>query len=87
MAYCDTVLCSGSAMADAIEMLHLALVETHMKALQGVSHAPPHNTVSLPRFLGRPSHPATRQSMSGCRRNSMCLCDSVVFLRGRERWC
>ena len=35
-------------------MSHLALVETLMKALQGVGHAPT-LTVSLPRFLvGRP---------------------------------
>ena len=37
-------------------MSHLALVETLMKALQGVGHAPT-LTVSLPRFLGRPESP------------------------------
>ena len=51
------MLCSGSAITSAIEMSHLALVETLMKALQGVSHAPA-PTVSLPRFLGRPESPA-----------------------------
>ncbi len=62
LAYCDTVLCSGSAMPSAIEMSHLfmqanaALVETLVKALQGVRHAPA-PTVSLPRFVGRPESP------------------------------
>ena len=46
MAYCDT-----------IEMSHLALVETLVKALQGVGHVPT-PTVSLPRFLGRPQSPS-----------------------------
>ena len=36
MAYCDTVLFSGSATVGAIEMSHLALVDTLVKALQGV---------------------------------------------------
>ena len=40
-------------MTSAIKMSHLALVETLMKALQGVGHAPT-LTVRLPRFLGRP---------------------------------
>ena len=49
-------------MTSAIEMSHLfmqanaALVETLVKALQGVRHAPA-PTVSLPRFLGRPESP------------------------------
>ena len=43
-------------MTSAIEISHLALVETLMKALQGVGHAPT-LTVSLPRFLGRPESP------------------------------
>ena len=43
-------------MTSAIEMSHLALVETLTKALQGVGHAPT-LTVSLPRFLGRPESP------------------------------
>ena len=40
-------------MAGAIEMSHLALVETLMKALQGVGQAPT-PTISLTRFFGRP---------------------------------
>ena len=43
-------------MTSAIKMSHLALVETLMKALQGVGHAPT-LTVSVPRFLGRPESP------------------------------
>ena len=49
-------------MPSAIEMSHLfmqanaALVETLVKALQGVRHAPA-PTVSLPRFFGRPDSP------------------------------
>ena len=49
-------------MPSAIEMSHLftqanaALVETLVKALQGVRHAPA-PTVSLPRFFGRPESP------------------------------
>ena len=43
-------------MTSAIEISHLALVETLMEALQGVGHAPT-LTVSLPRFLGRPESP------------------------------
>ena len=49
-------------MPSAIEMSHLfmqanaALVETLVKALQGVRHAPT-PTVSLPRFFGRPESP------------------------------
>ena len=49
-------------MAGVIDMSHLfmqanaALVETLLKALQGVRHAPT-TTVSLPRFLGRPESP------------------------------
>ena len=43
-------------MAGAIEMSHLALIETLVKALQGVRHAPA-PTVSLPRFFGRPESP------------------------------
>ena len=46
------MLCGGSA----IEMSHLALVATLMKALQGVGHATT-LTVSLARFLGRPVSP------------------------------
>ena len=56
MVYCYTVLCSGSVKAGAIEMSHLALVDTVMKALRVVSHAPI-PTVSLPRFIGRPESP------------------------------
>ena len=41
-------------MVGAIEMSHLALVETLMKALQGVRHAPA-SRVSLPRFIGAPT--------------------------------
>ena len=51
-------------MPSAIEMSHLfmqanaALVETLVKALQGVRHAPtPTPTVSLPGFFGRPESP------------------------------
>ena len=44
-------------MTGAIEMSHLALVVTLMKALRGVIHAPA-PTVSLPRFLGRPESPS-----------------------------
>ena len=46
-------------MPSAIEMAHLfmqanaAMVETLVKVLQGVRHAPT-PTVSLPRFFGRP---------------------------------
>ena len=49
-------------MTSAIEMSHLcmqanaALVETLVKSLQGVRHAPT-PTVSLPRFFGRPGSP------------------------------
>ena len=39
-----------------LEMSNLALVETLMKALQGVGHAPT-PTISLPRFFGRPESP------------------------------
>ena len=62
LAYCDIVLCSGSAMPSAIEMSHLfmqanaALVETLVMALQGIRHAPT-PTVSLPRFFGRLESP------------------------------
>ena len=51
------VLCGASAMPSAITMSHIltqanaALVETLVKVLRGVGHAP---TVSLPHFLGRP---------------------------------
>ena len=53
MAYCNTVLCSGSVVAGAIEMSQLTLVATLMKALEGIGHAPT-PTVSLPRFFDRP---------------------------------
>ena len=43
-------------MAGAIAMSHLALVETLMKALQGVGQAPI-PTISLTRFFGRPGSP------------------------------
>ena len=43
-------------MAGEIEMSHLALVETLIKALQGVGQAPT-PTISLPRFFGRPQSP------------------------------
>ena len=43
-------------MAGAIAMSHLALVETLMKALQGVGQAPT-PTISLTRFSGRPGSP------------------------------
>ena len=46
---------SGSVMAGAIELSHLALVETLIKALQEVGHAP---TVSLSRLYGRPESPS-----------------------------
>ena len=39
-------------------MSPLALVETLVKALQGVGHVPTHTAVSLPRFLGRPQSPS-----------------------------
>ena len=39
-----------------METSHLALVETLMKELQGVGHAPT-PTISLPRFFGRPESP------------------------------
>ena len=58
------MLCSGSAMTRAIEMSHLALVETLMKALQGVGYAPT-LTVSLPRFLGRPESPGDPTIVEG----------------------
>ena len=63
LAYCDTsllyVLCRSSAITGAIEMSHLALVETLMKVLQGVCHAPtPTPTISLPHFLSRPQSPS-----------------------------
>ena len=44
-------------MAGAIAMSHLALVETLIKALQGVGQAPT-PTISLPRFFGRPQSPS-----------------------------
>ena len=40
-------------MAGAIAMSHLTLVETLIKALQGVGQAPA-PTISLPRFFARP---------------------------------
>ena len=43
-------------MAGAIEMYHLALIETLVKALQGLGHVPT-PAVSLPRFFGRPESP------------------------------
>ena len=43
-------------MAGAIAMSHLALVETLMKALQGVGQAPT-PTISLTRFFGHPGSP------------------------------
>ena len=43
-------------MAGAIEMSHLALIETLVKALQGLGHVPT-PAVSLPRFFGRPESP------------------------------
>ena len=50
-------------MAGAIEMSHLTLVETLMKALQGVGHAhtstPP---LACPVFLGRPESPGDQTS-------------------------
>ena len=63
-------------MAGAIEMSHLALVDTPMKALQRVGHAP------TPQLAYRvssavPRHPATRQLMRGWP-TLMCLCGSVV---------
>ena len=40
-------------------MSHLALVETLIKALQGVGQPPaPTPTISLPRFFGRPQSPS-----------------------------
>ena len=58
------LLVGGSAKAGAIEMSHVALIETLMKALQGVGHA------TAPQLACRissavPSHPPTRQLMSG----------------------
>ena len=45
-------------MAGAIAMSHQALVETLIKALQGVGQAPaPTPAISLPRFFGRPQSP------------------------------
>ena len=43
-------------MAGAIEMSHLALVETLVKVLQGLGHVPT-PAISLPRFFGRPESP------------------------------
>ena len=43
-------------MAGAIEMSHLALVETLVKGLQGLGHVPT-PSVSLPRFFCRPESP------------------------------
>ena len=43
-------------MAGAIEMSHLALIETLVKALQGLGHVPT-PAVNLPRFFGRPESP------------------------------
>ena len=43
-------------MAGAIEMSHLALIETLVKALQGLGHVPT-PAVSLSRFCGRPESP------------------------------
>ena len=61
LLYCVCVFCGASAMSSAIKMSHIlmqanaALVETLVKALREVGHAP---TVSpLPRFLGRPDSP------------------------------
>ena len=46
-------------MAGAIAMSHLALVETLIKALQGVCQSTaPTPTISLPRFFGRPQSPS-----------------------------
>ena len=72
-------------MAGALEMSHLALVETLMKALQGVGHAPA-PTDSLPRFLGRPQSPIDPTI-------DQWLADVDVFVRQcgvpeeGERWC
>ena len=55
------VLCGASAMSSAIKMSHIlmeanaALVETLVKALREVGHAPTVST--LPRFLGRSDSP------------------------------
>ena len=67
------MLSSGSTMTSAIEMSHLALVETLMKALQGVGYAPT-LTVSLPHFLGRPESPGDPTIDEG-------LSDFDVFVR------
>ena len=46
-------------MAGAIAMSHLTLVETLIKALQGVGQVPaPTPTISLPRIFGRPQSPS-----------------------------
>ena len=73
-------------MAGSIQISHLcmqanaALLGTLVNKLQGMRHA------STPPLACRissviPSHPATRQSMSGCP-TLMCLCDSVVCRGG-----
>ena len=54
---CGVTLRSGSAVAGAIELSHLELVDTLINALQGVGHAPA-PTISLPRFIGRPQSPS-----------------------------
>ena len=88
---CQCVLCGGGGMAGSIQISHLcmqanaALLGTLVNKLQGMRHA------STPPLACRissaiPSHPATRQSMSGCP-TFMCLCDSVVCRRESERWC
>ena len=67
-------------------MSHLALVETLIKALQGVGQAPT-PTISLPRFFGRPQSPSDPTI-------DQWLADFDMFVRqcgvseGRsERWC
>ena len=73
-------------MAGAIEMSHLAL-ETLMKALQGVGHAPCTPTISLPRYFGRPESPCELTIDEWLSEFDMCLSDSVVCRRESESWC
>ena len=61
LAYCDTVLCGASAMAGAIEMSHLALIETLGKGVTRIRPRPPplqlacRASVAVPESPGDPT--------------------------------
>ena len=73
-------------MAGTIEMSHLALIQTTMKALQGVRHAPPPPTVRLLRFFGLPELPGDPTVDEWLSDFDVCVRDSLVCRRESERW-